>query len=41
MPMKNDTIGNRNNDLPTGSAVPKPNAPPLAVRLYPLEGVIQ
>jgi len=30
MKKSNDTIGNRNRDLPTCSAVPQPTAPPRA-----------
>jgi hypothetical protein len=32
MKNSNGTIGNRTRDLPTCSAVPQPNAPPLAIR---------
>jgi hypothetical protein len=33
MKNSNDTIGNRNRDLPACSAVPQPTAPPLDPRL--------
>ena len=39
MPMKNcnDTVGNRNRDLPASSTVPQPTAPPRAPYLKETE----
>ena len=37
MKISNDTIGNRNRDLPTYSAVPQPTAPPAACPTHVVE----